>query len=386
MRLFALFVALGLVGCDPERPPRAGSGPTGGTEAEDVFFVLPDPEPPDPDAGWLCGSLVVPIHVERPNFYFVLDASGSMAAPPDPPLPYTPTVYLAARAALAEVLRAVGHRVMYGAALFPGAAPTFEAPCPAGTEVFATRAGDDVRYALAGEDGPVLTALLRVLGARSPQGTTPTSATLRALRPGLEALEGDTFVFLITDGAPNCNQEARCGAEACEANLVGACTEGVNCCSPDVGPYAHLGCIDADPTVQAVGDLTALGIHTFVIGLPGTAAFGEVLDRLALAGGTGRDRPPYYYPIHRADQLADVLRGLAADVAIDCHVELAEPPPDRRQVNVYFDQTLVHQHDEDGWRWASDRRIEMAGASCETLKSGSVLRVQVAAGCPTEVR
>jgi hypothetical protein len=378
--------ALGACGNDRPPPARAYDFRSLRDASTGPDFHIEDPGPPDPDSSALCGSLVVPVAPTLPNLYFVLDASGSMGLPLDPPQPGISNLYWAARSAIADVLRAVGHRVRYGAALFPGNAPIADVPCPAGVEAFSTREGDDVSYALTGKDGPVLERLLVTLAGRRPEGTTPTAATLRALRPTLEALGGETYVFLITDGAPNCNEDAACTGETCEANIVGDCPPEVNCCDPSIGPYAHLGCIDGDATVGEVAALAAVDIKTFVIGLPGSEAFSDLLDRVALAGLTGRDRSPYFYPVEQASQLSDLLRRLGATLAVDCTVALKEPPPDPSRVNVYFDTFLLPRDVEDGWRWEAADRIEIVGPSCDHLQGGDVLQVQIAAGCPTVVR
>lgn len=382
-------LALLLAGCQEDLPPRLGDGTAPAPQDHrDAMLVLPDPEPPDPDSSTLCGSLVVPIVLTRPNFYFVLDASGSM----DAPIPGVAvngiqlTRYRAAYLAIAEVLRAVGHRIRYGAAVFPGSADSSGPSCPPGKEILETGPGDPVSFALSGKDGPVLDRLLRLIVRHSPGGLTPTASTLRVLSDRVLGLEGETFVFLITDGAPNCNGDTPCTASSCTANVEGLCPPELNCCDPAVTNLDWRWCLDADPTISAVRTLANHDIKTFVIGMPGTEEYGGLLDELALAGRTARDRSPFYYPVDTADQLTSTLKRIGADAAIKCTMTLEEAPPDRSLVNVYFDQVLVEQDPEDGWIWSGDDTIEMVGQSCRLLKAGDVLQVQVAAGCPTVVR
>ena len=372
--------------CGEERPPLAGELPLQ-QEEDDPFLQIDDPTAPGEDASGLCGNLIVPIEVDRPNLYFVLDASGSMTdsmSTPDPNTGWLPTRYQAARGAIANVLQAVGHRVRYGAALFPDE-PFSDATCPTGSEVFETTAGDDVSYAVAGEQGPVLKSLLFTLGKRAPEGLTPTSSALAALTPALQDLDGETYVFLLTDGAPNCNV-LPCDAEQCTPNIEGFCPEDTNCCDPLSGYLDSRWCLDADPTIRVVESLNEAGIKTFIIGMPGTDLYATLLDDLAVAGGTARDARPFYYPVESAADLADTLKQLGTEVAVECTLHLEETPPDPALVNVYFDGVVVHRDEDDGWRLASETSVELLGESCRQLKGGDVLQVQVAAGCPSIVR
>src|SRR5438552_2090688 len=84
----------------------------------------------------------IPVVVDRPNLYFIVDASLSMAGEMNVPNSdnVIPSRYDAARAAIREVLKVVGHRVSFGAALFPATDPN--ASCPPGGEIFPTQPGD----------------------------------------------------------------------------------------------------------------------------------------------------------------------------------------------------------------------------------------------------
>ncbi len=137
------------------------AGSTGGGGGLDASL---SDGPPAADAPGLCGNLVIPVITERPNVYFVVDRSGSMSEP----LPKSPyNKYVNARIAIGKLLRAIGHRLRYGAAVFPMPAGTQQG-CHAGEEIFPTQDGDPASYAAAGKSGPVLTKLLTVLGAYDP--------------------------------------------------------------------------------------------------------------------------------------------------------------------------------------------------------------------------
>ncbi|MBM4364082.1 MAG: VWA domain-containing protein, partial [Deltaproteobacteria bacterium] len=351
-------------------------------------IYLPPPGPPAEDAGGYCGNLVIPVVTERPNLYFVVDASGSMIQPMDVPSRsgYLPSRFEAARGAILDLLRAVGHRVQYGAALFPAEVPDPLDVCPPGEQVFATRPGDEVSHAIAGVDGPTLKILQRTLAARGPSGFTPTAASLAAVRPIVTALPGTSYVFLLTDGAPNCGGAPSCPIEDCIPNIDGSCSPDVNCCDPAAGAGDAVLCLDADATVAQAAALRASGVRTFVIGMPGTREYADRLGDLAEAGGTARAGEPRYYPVQGADDLADTIRTLGLGVAVSCDVELGQAPPDPALVNVYLDTSLVLLDPVDGWIWTSEGSVRLVGEACRHLQAGDAFQVQVVAGCPSVVR
>jgi hypothetical protein len=343
--------------------------------------------PPDADAGGLCGNLILPVVTERPNLYFVLDRSGSMADSFSRS-PYSK--YVSSQIAIHDVLLSLGHRVAYGAAVFPAFAS--DAMCGAGEEVFATRAGDPLSYAEAGEEGPVLEALTKLLAAYAPVGNTPTSITLNALYGVLTGLAGKTRVILFTDGAPNCNEEATCEAESCTANIEqwwlpdgSACSGEFNCCAPNEY-YGPASCVDTEASVTAIERLKSAKISTYVVGLPGRDYYAEVLSAMANAGGTARSGEYAYYRVEDSDELTAALRSIAVNVAISCTIDLKEPPPDWNQVNVYFDRTVVANDAKNGWKRVDEDTIELVGDSCDELLSGEVFEAQIVAGCKTVLR
>lgn len=391
----AMLSALVLASCGkPERAPFAPAEALRGTHdagPESGVLHIPPPTLPAEDAPGVCGRTKVPIVVDRPNFYFIVDASGSMLTPMDEPPVHgrIPSRYDSAQIAIYDLLLTVGHRVAYGAAVFPAAGASEKDVCPVGEAevIFPTQIGDPPSYAAKGQAGPVLTGLLRAMAGRTPSGLTPTAATLAFLKSKLLALHGRTYAFLLTDGAPNCNSAASCTAATCTVNIEGACPQppGSSCCDPQLG-YDPRSCLDSDPTTRAVADLHDNGVQTFVIGMPGTEAYASLLDDLAVAGGTARDSAAKYYPVQNSSELTSTLEQIGLSVAISCDIPLGEVPPDRDEVNVYFDQDVVPLDDKNGWTWTGDDSIRIVGSSCDLLQTGRVFEVQAVAGCPSITR
>lgn len=374
--------------CGDERPPppadafnlSGGTSGAGGSGAGSSFLdsgMTDGPPPADADA---CTNEVFEIIRDRPNLYFVLDRSGSMTDS----IPGGLAKYVEARIAFGNLLRIIGHRVAYGAALFPGVNdPDL---CAAGTPIMDVKIGDPP--STDGTDGPVLKEFLARIGSATVTGGTPTSSTLEALRPTLSSLEGETFVLLATDGAPNCNTNAICGVDECIPNIEGLfitssqqCDDTFNCCDEGLVVDAGANCIDRPASVAAVQGLNDVGIKTYVVGMPGSEQYATTLDQMAVAGGTAREQAPFYYAVDDTAALTQALTQIGVEVAITCDIELAKPPDDPTLVEVYFDSSEVEQNSDDGWVFVSDTDIELRGDACATLKSGAVTQVQVTGPC-----
>jgi hypothetical protein len=366
--------------------------------------AAPEPEPtlvdtpPDlpPDLASPCGAATVALEFLRPNLYFAIDASASMrediprsdaTAPPVGTAPLPSDRYGVLSAAIQGLLERIGHRVNYGATLFPSG----EATCDAGEEILELSQGDRVSTALSGELGPVLRDLMFSINRRTPRGGTPVALALGGLAPKLRGRGSETYLFLVTDGGPNCNLDANCGPDACIPNIEHVslseelrCEAPVNCCDGSLaGPQ---NCLDANASEAAVSALAAAGVRTFVIGIPGSEAYADVLDRLALAGGMARPESPKYYRVSDAEQLISTVGSLGLGVALSCGIELAAPPPDPTLVNVYFDGQIVPADPIDGWEFVDTRTVQLLGNACELLKTGQVLQADIVAGCPVVIR
>ena len=388
----AVLACCGVLACQAEERPPLAVDPVI-PPAEPVGFPLDPDNTPSPSTVSSCGAATVALEFVRPNLYFAIDASGSMLEgiprgegasaeiiPGDR--------YGSLALAIQTLLARVGHRVNYGATLFPAGDET----CDAGDEILALTPGDTVSFAVSGELGPVLKALMYSINRRTPRGGTPVAAALRGVLDQLrEAGSEESYVFLVTDGGPNCNLTTPCGPEACIPNLERlrvsedlVCDESINCCDGRVfGPDS---CLDASGSQAAVEALALAGIRTFVVGIPGSEAFGGVLDQLALAGGVARAGTPSYYRISDADELIETVSALGRQVALSCTIELAEAPPDPGLVNLFFDGELIAADPVNGWSFTDERTVRVLGTACELMQAGQVLQADIIAGCPVVIR
>jgi hypothetical protein len=355
-------------------PPTAASPSSGGDPGYsglgDGTFC--DPDAGDPDAGdtsrGVCGCVDLHLPSDLPTIYFVLDRSSSMQVDDK---------WDRVRTVAANIVTAIGPRAKFGAAYFPGDSTD---GCSVGQEVMPARPGD----APAGTQGPTAQRLLRATGIDA-FGGTPTGATLKSLLPKLQASGGKTYVVLATDGGPNCDFDATCDAAHCMVNIEQSnpqCSvNGASCCTTDT--YGPANCLDSDATNAAVGALTAAGIPTFVVGMPGSGPYADLLDQLAVTGGTAQAQSPKYYRVDTADSTAidAALSKVAAHILGTCNLQL-QAVPDPTKVNVYLDGQVVAQQGADGWS-LDGTAITLQGQSCQHVLDGTALSVRVVAGCPT---
>jgi hypothetical protein len=177
------------------------------------------------------------------------------------------------------------------------------------------------------------------------------------------------------------------GAHGCVANTQ------PNCCDPTQGGQP-LDCNDVGPTVQAVSAIAGAGIPVYVLGLPGSAPYADVLTQMAIAGGTaqmgsidgGDSGVPAYYAVDTAGApaLSTALSAIAAKITATCTFPLASAP-DPSMINVFLDEQVVPEDPINGWR-LDGSTVTLLGTTCQKVLSGEVLDVRVIAGCPTVLK
>jgi hypothetical protein len=250
----------------------------------------------------------------------------------------------------------------FGLALFPGEQVD---SCAGGkVEVEVSASADE------GNRGAIQAALDQLSAA----GGTPTTATLQAIaaNPGFTRVEPRTksFVVLMTDGAPNCNP--RLDSATC------TCT-GPNCADPAL-------CLDDAGLVQAISDLHAGGIDTFVVWFGVVQDYAsDTLNRAAVAGGRARSGDPKYYAVRDGTDLAPILDQIHVEIR-RCIYPLSKEPqyPDSLQVVLTdaradggsADTTLAHGTDWD-YTDPTDLFVEIKGATCEHIDGAEDGRYQL---------
>jgi len=329
------------------------------------------------DNGGDCGEELHTLEFDGPNIYFVLDRSGSMSELEQPDLE---SRYAIVRKAARNFILDLGPLINVGAALFPAQDPSDA--CATGEQVMAVTPGDPFQEP--GQYGPTLKAFLSATD-ELPNGGTPIARTLQALEDPLSSLPGKTVVMLLTDGGPNCNAQLVCGVDGCMPNLEGVCEAPENCCAPDHPQGGPELCVDDQATMNALATLSSLGLEVYVIGIPGSQLYEDVLGAMALAAGTEKtDGTSLYYKVDDLTNLGEVFADIAAD-SISCKIDVADPPEEQGLTNVYFDCDVVPYDQYGGWDWVDEDTIELHGPACKALKAGEVTEVKIATGCPTEL-
>lgn len=326
-----------------------------------------------------CGGEAVEASQRVVNLLLLIDKSGSMEGVPDG---FDSDKWSSMKQAIADALEPVEEALNMGLQFFPDPANDAsgdEASCglPGGSDLTV-----DIR---AGIDAVPM--IEQALDDSAPTGATPTAAALaRALDYYTEGagadLEGDRVVLLATDGGPNCNDSLECEATECTQNIEGICViPDVNCC--DGTPT---GCLDAQGSIDQVIALRDAGVRTFVIGIPGSEDYADVLDDLAEEGGAkANDTSPKYYEVSDGEALGEVLQSITIDLVKTCEFQLEMDPPELGKVNVFTDGEVVPKGDE-GWTYdhsTDPPTVILLGETCERIETEGADSIEFRFGCPT---
>ncbi len=356
----AVALAPSLVACGSRSTLYAfGGRPSPGDDAGDDSGA--DASPPPIDAPVSCEGGAIQVTLNAPNLYFVLDHSSSMNEM---------NKWSNVRQAVAQLMMQIGAGARMGAMMFPGTASS--SSCSVGVEIMSLRQGDT--------QGVVASTFLAAT-TQGPNGGTPTAATLESLVPKLTGLPGSTYVILATDGGPNCSTAIpSCDAYLCTANIdqIANCSFTNNCCASD-----GISCLDDTATVKAAADLASAGIQTYVLGIPGSDSYANVLDRLAIAGNTARTSEPLYYQVTTADDAAllSAFQQVVQQTGAGCTFRLAHTPFGLNGERVMVGGSPVPEGGPDGWS-LQGTTLTLSGSSCDAVKSSGAPSLQFFEGCP----
>lgn len=303
-----------------------------------------------PDAGESdCSSETIPIRLKPsesgiPNVVLVVDRSYSMIQ--------NPSRWEGVTAAVRTVTSEFDDVIRFGMILFPS--PISEDECGIGSIVVDPGMGvsDDVSVALASWE---------------PVGGTPTAPSLELAGSLLtrDFPDGENYVLLATDGAPGCNPSF--AGHGCE------CIPGAWCGDDNWG-----NCLDRDRTIETMNGLRALGIDTYVLGVPGSDIVSDLLDDMAVIGGTDIDGR--HFAVDDGPLLLETLRDTAGSLA-PCEYSISDGPDGARVVEVRVDGEIVPNDVTNGWVSDADGDIVLNGTACEGLRDGREHRLEAVFDC-----
>ncbi|MBN2193311.1 MAG: DUF4215 domain-containing protein [Polyangiaceae bacterium] len=223
-------------------------------------------------------------------------------------------------------------------------------------------------------------AIADILASTSPGGSSPTADALAAAVEYFSTgegfnLTGEKHVLLVTDGAATCGDVAECAADSCSLNIEGLCdADPASCCTA-----SGEACIDDAAVMDQIERLSAWGVTTSVIGLPGAEPYlGAVELSAAVGGGV-----PYDATSGSSDDVRSAIEQAVSDIAGPCAFELAQSVGDSGEANVAIDCTILDASSAGGSAWTVvANRLEVLGAACASLTADRT--VEVLTGCSTD--
>jgi hypothetical protein len=335
----------------------------------------------------MCGSTTTAAQTKQPNILLVIDKSHSMT---DTPAGFTSDKWTAMKTALTAAIDAVKGQISLGLELYPfQASASTPIPIPCSDALCCQLPADGAAIEVPIELGTSsVPKIINALNATAPSGGTPTAAALQrayeyyTVGAGA-ALQGEKYVLLATDGAPNCNSSLTCTGTTCVPNIDMTCTV-ANCCT---GPNGSINCLDDMAAVQQITNLKAVNVPTFVVGIPGTQNFKTVLNNMAVAGGVPATGATSFYdvpPSGGVQGLTDTFKQITTSLVRSCDIQLQDAPMAANLVNVAIDCTVVPQGSDATAGWVlTGTTITLRGTTCDYVQTTGVMRIDVIVGCGT---
>lgn len=292
----------------------------------------------------------IPLTKAEPTILFVLDRSRSMAQSIGRGTGDSRWGTLTK--ALAESLSGVDGAMRVGALFYPAlGASTQQCAVPPTVDV---------------PPGTNQTArVLEAMRATNPNGPTPTATALEVAARSLlnvRAAAPARALVLATDGAPDCN--AALDGRSCRCSAPGTCGTAIRC-------------LDDVRTVERIAGYAARGLPTYVIGI-GEATFGDVLDRMAVAGGRARAGSPKYFPAGSASELTAALVAIRERIG-SCTFLTSSVPTSQGTITLSQGGRTIPEGptDASGWTWSDkgNGEIVFGGDACAKVSTGSASSV-----------
>jgi hypothetical protein len=347
-----------------------------------------------------CSEQLTQAELVPANVLMVLDKSGSMSG----------GKWEATMAAVNDALVELAPFANFGLILYPAASVTDDCYAQDRTTCCSVAATPEVPI---GPGSTTATQIAEQLcGAdgvcnsdddpTGPAGWTPTAKALDSAHAYLTSFLQDsdpevpTFVFLVTDGGPNCDEANSCDEAECTANIDNSMFAGANQCRDgDPNFPGPLQCLDVesdgDGPIAQVQALSALGVTTVVIGIPGSdqPQYVDILSQMAVAGGSPQTGATTDYFQVGEDQAAikNVFIEVAAKLITSCDIDLATPPSSPDLAIVAVDCEVVEKTNASGVeQWTLEVTtdgavLHLKDALCTRAQDEGLGSVDILYGC-----
>jgi len=313
-----------------------------------------------------CGASEFNIESVPPNLLLVLDRSCSMTqqvgggGPQQAPVDVAAQKWVPVVDALTTVTTELGAEIRFGLELFPdgldpdsdcGQNPTGEIAVPIGpdggaqTAALLQAARTDTANPIYPGD-PCVTNTLSAIEQASQQ-------------PELDDPERESYVILITDGEPYCN----------DRSMPNETDDGM--------------------INDAIAALAGRGVPTFVVGFGDVANVDpDALARYAVSGGTTPSPDQPYYDAADGEQLLTALRTIGGSI-VSCEYVLDSLPEDDDLYVFFNDDPAGVPRDPthvEGWDFDPNTlTLSFYGQACQMLQDDQVQDIDVVYGCPDPV-
>ena len=133
---------------------------------------------------------------------------------------------------------------------------------------------------------------------------------------------------------------------------------------------SSLNCLDDVNTINAAASLNAAGYHVYVIGVPGSENFSDVLNATAIAGGTAQPGATAYYDATSSAGLSSALEDIVVRIS-SCTLSLSnQATPDQLSVQIDGSTIGYDPNQQNGWDLIDPSTMQLYGAPCTTVQNG----------------
>lgn len=200
--------------------------------------------------------------------------------------------------------------------------------------------------------------IIASLAASSPNGATPTAATINNAVAYMKTLTdlNPKYLLLATDGEPNCLND-------------------------------NFNNKDVQGAITAVTNSKNAGYPVFVVGIGNVAVATTTLNSMAQAGGMAQSGTTAYYAVTDTASLEAALNQIVGQVA-SCTISLKNVPSGNWTIAIWAKDSSgntvqIPNSTTDGWGYTNNTKssITLVGSACDNLKDDKYSDLQFVYTC-----